>query len=757
MKWNLSSESFKDFDIYLIYYDHEVDNTSDDVKINTYLLMHRLAIDGFVCFFTDNGFSGFFDNKHFGVVVFDIFKKFNDYKLIIEKDQINNLPSSLTLIKSETNLLEYSFIETNNVLQKAFVLYYYYNPDIKGKYYYFTTFLIVLLDDVVNCLTFIPVITEGLLRFRVVSEVRNELLINPGTFLTSNTFLLVEPFNCLLKVMITSDHLISLRFSDYSVISVDLKTMNHAVLCSDESLKKYAEYGKTSGSGLISSSFSMEKFYISNEPLAQIVLKKGDCSYKMNLFRYIKDKFHRERIEKFLKLGIGSITTERSVYMPTRCSLNSFFYYPYARESNSSPSFFDQFTDIDVEELTIPKLEVQIDNNFETILCTDTVGLWNPRKISPVCCKKNVLYTIIAEKDIPESLLLPIFADLSHLYTHNLFGTLKPDCRDDSIIYFKDTNDITKTILDPCFCTENIHKIYFVITHSQFYIKSHCENVPILFFTYREIAEIQTSFINELSFLIYSLFRETGYKHFTFKNYQKSNNLLFLERYQHPYILEGLNAFKLHIYIDISNGRTVYCDAYGTIFKVLEIEKSCNEETSSKFIDKDLIEQLIHVSREYSIPIMFRICFFSEHVSTDWFNNINGCLNCYDCPIHYFSLHPYNCIQASVGSNGDIFVISDEKMFPSPHNLTDILTPSLSAFVISKKLQHYKVSYYERIGDESNVLKNFCQELSNLSWLTVKPNYPYRCTSYPPAISHIICNYDSPYFYISSFEFDILF
>lgn len=201
-------------------------------------------------------------------------------------------------------------------------------------------------------------------------------------------------------------------------------------------------------------------------------------------------------------------------------------------------------------------------------------------------------------------------------------------------------------------------------------------------------------------------------------------SLAYGYRIQPPFLLVMSQASKqLFLAWDISSHFGVWTDEIGSFLQ------------SSEFVTiRDVLVLVDRLEKDLEVRnVEFCISFVRTTPTREFLNEIEDVLRTRARKVSITTIEPAPYIQATKREGfEDIFVFDDREETDWNGETKDIC----SGFVIPNSLPGYQITLHftTHTSNPKQALMEIAENISHLSWLSVKPNAEHRASAYPPHV-----------------------
>lgn len=382
-------------------------------------------------------------------------------------------------------------------------------------------------------------------------------------------------------------------------------------------------------------------------------------------------------------------------------------------------------------KLEVPTLCINQNGSSTNIPANDLFKFWENERLQPISGKKECFLVIIADRKLNHERVLDYKNNLQHVYNLYGLGTLRDSPKYDSpILIEKDYIEATISSMtqeDKLIEFRNYPLMVIVLSD----IISDIKHNLYIKFVMPNSNEMQPEGIRSTAFVIYTLIRIHsnaniyGYK--TIANMSKYLRGLLDYRYQPAYILLATSSdLVLHLAWEPRIGHAVIIDECGTMFANYE------EITEAKQIS-DIYQEIESFMKPIQVTMI--IVILGEGLTQEQLTSYKQFLP----RLQVYTIAPMPSIQTYYQDIEcrDIFVFSSYEYSESE----DIFQhPIETGFVISKKYTSYMINLYqhEQFVQPKDAIIDYAKQISNLSWLSIKPDFNERATAFPPHIAALL-------------------
>lgn len=786
VQWNLDPFEEKEIAIYQISILSEAleERKSNNVK-RLLVLSHSLGIQKIPSFFLQNSpnYSPFPVNQSV-LIVFDFFHKFDI------KEQSLNWCSFFSWKYDIHQPFDATFY---NDLQCALNVVSYYEFE-KLSPIYFTSFLLFPQSDSFPdpfLYQKVPIRSKFSLSIRTHIQKCSQFIIDYPDPLLPGNYVLISPYDHPFLVISSADKFITVKSVDDITMTFDVATtlfvlitnpsifLPNFVLSGSTPLFRssyrqksqnhtenyfypvqFFEYSKSDQIGILLIPRPTDHDFLHSEDDSPntAILEYPDLTLDQILSQIVKDKSNRKIILKCL--GKGELPSHRlTLILPIAQSIaftNNEFCFTNCRIPFHVKGLLTT-NSIRYEKLSIPKLLVQIKNQRKPVPATTIITQWKSERFYPICGQKNAHFVVFSVSTISKCLIHTFFASFCNSYTLFNFGSLSPLPNEETYIFlsYEDMPVVIKTYIDQQKLIEfrQFPLIIFIVgprIHDP-------EFNPHALISYIDPNFIQAAKTNEIESLVFDLYSTIRiYKPFPFGMTEPLNKLplklFFGYRYQPPVYLdrEDKNLMNVHIAWDEVTQTASFVDEIGSVFDVVPNISIANMNTIINDIKKMFKE----------IPVKFTLSILSEGITQKLNQEIHQKIDPEILKnILLFAISPQPNIQCLFDENfdEDVLIFAPTEQFMQSTDGTEFLIPLCSCYVVSNFLHAYSISFYSNqmvisAAPQRHVYQ-FAHQMSNLSWLSIKPKCEKRTISYPPHISALLKKTNAPVKRIAKYEF----
>jgi hypothetical protein len=437
------------------------------------------------------------------------------------------------------------------------------------------------------------------------------------------------------------------------------------------------------------------------------------------------------------KAGTAPSTREDLIIYSRRTFFTSNYSYEFQIGFGhvSIPNYSARFVNwsrIDFEHLGVPDLIVNVNGHSGYRPADQICHSWLDEQLLPISGPKSCHYILFVDSAFSISEVENFMLQFSDVYAQLGFGRLVAYRRSDwlkqvtadsfqtEVQSFIEANPLTEFQLFPV--------LAFVV--GNLFLDSAFD--PHLFMTHIHHIERSTRLdFESLAFRIYSRVRicETA-QHPPFFVFPYD-----VYRPQPPFLLRRTgDHLSLHIIWDEQTQSSCWSDDIGSI--LLWISKA----------PLDRIRTIVdRATRTFGADLR-RITFaaLAEGLTKEQIGHIVKVLG---PGLDIFVLAPAPAVQARFTEDFcDDVVVFDDGWNDGPFE-----QPLAACYVMSKRLPSYKCAIYR--GGGRDALANYAQQMSHLSWMSVKPGNEERTISYPPHLCSLLAQGRGSVFAVARFEF----
>lgn len=779
-KWNLGDREYRAIRILLIQLPPDCTDISEQAdRLRLLALSHSICYNHIPSFYLDQPPDYFPSDRNVpSVIVFDLDDCFETFKL----------PGYCVINQKTWNPVELFNAEISNHLQRALALRSYYEYR-NYRTLYFTSFILVTdfpltIDPFI--LYHIPVLRNGAVTIRTNIQGNLNFILDYPYKPKENTYILIPPHEHAFKVMASDSKEAILKYVDLTERVIQWKETPFVYMTSPNvSIGKYYTDNPTKTNKATSEAPKVEqKKILSNfqpENLIEVSEKDIDDFFQ-NIYAEKSDDSTANGKDEELYLAFPDLTPNDVIselienpderkcvakalstpeIFPEKpqvitllvANFLSTHRFDYGFGSTSPPpgtTDFAEYSEFEYQHLGTPQVCVLQDRSVIKVDSTRVVFDWDENLYRPISGPKSASFVVFYDKQFTENDVRTFFNQLKNIYTSFNFGELFEypkgasyfSCTPEQIpqaveTFFKQKiqtqfqNEPLMTFIvgDPIFSADfNPHSIVSYIRPSAI----HCAD---------------TTEIKTIAFVVYSRVRVFTPRPFgmVFLANKEIAACFFGYRYQPPSFLTTNEHVELgmHVCWDLRVGLTAWVDEIGAVMHVLPVS---NIDRLFQFLREQT--SLFNTSK-----VRITISILAEGISKPLLDELKMKSMQLNLPITVFSVYPSATIQVSFKEDfkDDVIVYCDveyvEEVCPNPAK------PYATCFVVSKQEQPYSISLFTESFDPRMTLFDYAQNMSHLSWLSVKPTMEGRTISYPPHMMALLRKGNGPVAQISQLEF----
>ena len=666
------------------------------------------------------------------------------------------------------------------------LLYYYKHYDLSPIYY--SSFLLFSSTESwcdPFLLQFIPVRIGGRLRFRtlVISDI--QIQIDCKTPIKDQTIILISPYEHPFFVISSDDAQITVQYVDKTIQTFtkseirfsrilkpspslfgafyDIRTIKSHISPSSETFSQICQN-------------SIKSFMLSEEEINKFFEEKIESNYKNDMEQFqiessefkdlppsidvilteqIQESKLRKRISKTLK-PLCLFPSKKQDVRLNITPYNTFLEKNYGTSKMSIPNMPKSFyskTSIQFIKIEIPNVIVAQKGQLFEISAKNVIKNWIPDMYRPISGPKNAHYVVFADSFLKENHTKQFLSHLVHAYSLLGFGQLNVFSKE-APFHFSNPEDVKSRV--SLFISENkllefaiFPTIIFIIVDKE-YRKFIRPNMYTIFIDPNDVNGSNFDYFKELSFHVYSQIRIHSdipsveiidiIKTFNTQKFIPTD-IFFGFRYQPPFLLQRVqeNTLIIHVFWDPVSTESVWTDDTGSTLHVVKMKNllaiaTVHDDLKKVFTDIKLILSIGILVESISPRMIEQI----KHIA-----NIN---------IYTITTAPYVQINYSSKTEEDSIIFTNYEQISSiPEGNTK---PLLNCFVVSRRFPAYQLSlYHTSNANQMDTLKSIATNLSNLSWLSVKPGSEKRTTGYPPGLNLLFQKMPANTSIVNMFEF----
>lgn len=761
-EWNLEMSDYSSIQvtqISVVQYESENQTTASQLRL--LVLSHQIAHSGTPAFYLDTAPSYSEDTtKAPVVIVFDVFSNFSNFEIPFW------CTSASWAWKVET-----LFTETIvSHLQRAMTLYFNYQYFDQNPLY-FTTFLLFPGNKNWSepfLYKIIPILRQNLLCFRHVTQGDLEFICGNRCPPEIGSYILLPPFEHPLCVISTIDKTISAITVEKISITFDLGkpfvVLSHPSkiipkFFSTDSYKK--EEAQLKADPEILCEFdNLEIFVFTDKDLeaffapwtqSDISLNSGNDAESLVsiledpeptpeqvLSEQLNDQKMRDDIAKAIGKAAQTPSKPCNLTMPV-CSTISLLYSDISFSSTQSPINSHHLlgtTHCEFLKLSLPSLLVNANGATNEVSPENIFKKWEADQFQPICGPKDGHFIVFAPSTLDKIAVTSFFTELTHVYKQLSFGCLTVFAKFQGFNFInpnQTVDEIRKFYSQQCLAQYQMYPILtFVIGQPIFdrRLSNPVSQSLITFIPQDAIAAATEVDMRSLAFEIYSRVRIYSPSPEGMLENEDSetmfSKIFFRYRYQSPFLLKRLTTqMSIHIAYDPVSNTSVWTDDTGS---TLQHFHDINVQKLS-----DAVEDVRNTMDKYLDKVTISI--LAEGITTSLHNELITKMR----NVLIFSISPAPYVRVKF-EDEDLDKSEDALIYANPEYTRRIEEPyeeaSSTCFVVSKNLPSYMVSIYN--NGSFDQLKEFVSNMSQLSWLSVKPQYETRLCSYPPHIAGLI-------------------
>lgn len=780
LNWNLDKREFQNVEITQVQFVKGTTDLSDSSeRLRLLVLSHQISQFGIPAFFLEKS-PNYVKENHVSnpvVIIFDFEKKM----------QFFSLPSFFSVTSFSTNF-ESTFInEMNDHIQRAVILFYYYKfYDLSPLYH--SSFLLFPCTESWHepfILQYIPTKFQGRLRFRVLILSGLDIQFDSQDILEEQSIILIPPFEHPFLVVSSTETQITVQYVDKSIhtfqlndikfshilnpspslldVFQDIKTIKSIISPSSEN---FSQISNTNSKSFFLSDNEINDFFEEKIELSQkkemeelriesSELKDLPASIDVILTEQVLDQNLREQISDTLK-PLCSFPSKLQEVKLSITPYNTFYERNYGITNYAIPKMAKSIyskTSVHCMKIEIPNVIVSQKSQIYEISANDVINSWVSDSLRPISGQKDAHFIVFADSVLKENHTKQFFSHLSHVYSLLGFGKLIVYPKT-SAFCFSNPEDITNSVSS--FSNNNqlleftsFPTIIFVIAKREFPNMIR-PNMLTIFISTHNVNICTFDYLKQLSFLIYSRIRmPSANLHLQIDSLLQPQNtqkfrpldIFFGFRYQPPFLLQRIkeNVLVLHVFWDPVSNESVWTDDTGSTLHAAKIGSLL--EISSAF------NELKNVFNE--IKVILSVGLIVKSVSPKLIEPIK---HISDINIYTILPAPFIQVQYPFKTDEDGIIFSDYEQIS---NVSDFdMKPLVSCYVVSRRFPAYYLSlYYSSDPNYTETLKSIAINLSNLSWLSVRPGHEKRTIGYPPGFNLILQKIPANSSAVNKFEF----
>jgi hypothetical protein len=403
------------------------------------------------------------------------------------------------------------------------------------------------------------------------------------------------------------------------------------------------------------------------------------------------------------------------------------------------------------ERLGIPKILVNCNGVPIEVSAATVVNDWEPRRFQPISGPKSGHFIVVYSAGVQLSEAKTFFSQLSHVYGLLQFGKLSPFPRFDTF-YQVEAENIASFIVG-FFQDQNVseYQQYPILTFIVGPPLFDPEFMPHSILSYLRVESISTASTDEIktfAFIVYSRIRIFAPSPFGMISVAPNviAPLFFGYRYQPPFVLRRRSGTELTIHIawDLVSEASAWIDDVGSVLHFFP-------QTPIPQIRELMVDAIRSLS---GISVRFTFSVLGSGISQRRLKNFRAVFRGMDVAL--FALTPEPTIQVMFR---DTFK-DDAVIFTDPEHFRlmdggDLAQPDANCSVTAQLFPAWRASVYGQESPETAkaVLTAFVREMSQLSWLSVKPGSEARTVSIPPHIVALLRKVMPTYGAFSRYEF----
>lgn len=779
LEWNLDQREFQIIEIIQIQLiQGQTDLSDSNEKLRLLVLSHQIAQFGIPAFFLESSPSYVKENFSMNpvVMVFDFADSLKNFQI----------PPFFNLTTFTINFETTFTSEISDHIQRALMLLYYYKHYDHSPLYH-TSFLLFPSTDIWYdpfLVQFIPVRIQGRLRFRTLVLNELKIQIDCKSSIKPQSIVLISPFEHPFFVIDSNDIQITAQYVDKTIhtfskseirVSRVLKP-SPSLFCAFQDIGTIKSNSTTSSESFSQIYETGSNFVLSEEELRDFFNEKIESKYKKELeemqiessefkdspatidvilTEQIMDSKFRKQVSNTLKPLCLFPSKKQDVTL----SITQYDTY-YEKNYGLSKMSVESVPKSIYSKASIPSIKIEIPNvivaqkgQIFEISAKNVIKSWIPDMLRPISGPKNAHYKVYADSILSENHTKQFLSELIHEYSLLGFGKLDAYSKEYPFC-FSNPEEIKGHI--STFIGENkllefnkYPTIIFIFVDKE-YRKSIQPNMHTIFIDPHYVNDSNIEYFKELSFHVYSQIRIFSdipsievvdiIKTFNPKNFIPTD-IFFGFRYQPPFLLQRMqaNTLIIRVFWDPISTETVWTDDAGSTLHVVKM-KNLSAITSA-------FDDLLKVFND--IKLILSIGIVADCISPRIIDSVKNMSN---INLYTITATPYVQVYRSSKFKEDSIIFTN---YEQTSTIPDgNVKPLLSCFVVSKRFPSYQLSlYFTSNSNQMDTLKSIATNLSNLSWLSVKPGSEKRTVGYPPGLNLLFQKMPANSHAVNLFEF----
>ena len=693
------------------------------------------------------------------ILSFDVFDKFDDF----------NFPDTMEKVIFELDIFNFFNQNIFNNLQNALNVYFYYKY-IDLHPLYFSSFILFKRTRCFNhnfVLKYYPVVYDKELCIRCAAQNNFEIDYDSDN-IKEGSLVLIPPYDNPFYVNSIRNDTINVNDFYQQKKEFKISKIKILILPKNDFLTSIFRF-KMPDIDKFKYFNNFSFFSISKNSLIKFLNETNDEKSRKNIFNYYNSM---PTFTHFLTEQINDETTYQNIFntlssyssFPTpRCIVKSLpistlTYYENAYNYDINPSkFLFKYmlkSNIHFDKIKIPFVTVKQKSSYINIPANSVIHDWRKQKYKPVFGEKSVQYVIFVDKSIPIDRVKCFIEEFKTIYFSYNFGKLTSYLSDDvpfQIIKEESISCIQDFLQNEKYLNYCLNSIVLFYIFDEYNTNLDSIKINLFYINSSIVLQPFNKKLKTLTFLLYSRIRNFFEHPDGINDYLKNKSMCILSelffgyRYQHPFTLkidEFSDEISLHVCWDTQTKISIFTDNSGTVLSKYEIKEAS--------IFAQYFKKLKELFSDLKLKVSLFI--FDEGLSQDNLETIKRLMD-NDYILDVFTIFPSIASQFltnKLDTDEDVYIsMPFEISFP----IERPIEKPLATCQVFTSQESYQISLYlSETSSPYELLRKTAEELSNLSWLSVLPNFEKRISGYPPHLANIIVH-SSKVMRFSNFDF----